>query len=336
MTSRREPGKPAAGGIRQTGNPYWHARSLSGWRREILQLSPGNFTGVVREVCGAGFCVAEESLSCSAFHVGPAYPEGLTLGVLQEAGATMLWNGVRIGADCLVCAFGDLEMLLRSDRNARLCWLSVPQSGLADYPALRAHAETRTQAAALFLESGGLAQAVRTCVGHFFGRGDAGDSPGGEGLAAMTPRSEDRALAIAEAFQREYLARLPVLAARESHAIRVVRAVRQHLRENPGASVNIPDLCAIAATSERTLRNASEIITGESPITFLRAMRLNQVHRCLLAATSPVRITEIGMRWGFLHMPQFSKDYRNLFGELPSETIRRQLNAVESDGRCST
>jgi transcriptional regulator GlxA family with amidase domain len=35
-------------------------------------------------------------------------------------------------------------------------------------------------------------------------------------------------------------------------------------------------------------------------------------------------LTHIAARWGFEHMGRFAQGYRELFGERPSETIRRK------------
>jgi len=34
-------------------------------------------------------------------------------------------------------------------------------------------------------------------------------------------------------------------------------------------------------------------------------------------------VTNEAARWGFLHFGRFAQEYRALFGELPSETLRR-------------
>ena len=149
--------------VRAGDNPYRHARALGGWRREILQLSAGPFAGRVSEVAGGGCRSAAEFLSRSAFHIGPAYPGGLTLGVVDGAGGA-LWNGVRVGSDCVLCAFGDLEMVLRTYDNACLHWLFVPQAALAGYRALRELVDAQKHAAALCLSDRGLAERLRRCA----------------------------------------------------------------------------------------------------------------------------------------------------------------------------
>jgi AraC family ethanolamine operon transcriptional activator len=35
------------------------------------------------------------------------------------------------------------------------------------------------------------------------------------------------------------------------------------------------------------------------------------------------RVADIAIRWGFWHMGQFARDYRAMFGELPSETLKK-------------
>jgi len=36
-----------------------------------------------------------------------------------------------------------------------------------------------------------------------------------------------------------------------------------------------------------------------------------------------VTIAEVAMRWSFWHLGRFSESYRQLFKELPSETLKR-------------
>ena len=40
------------------------------------------------------------------------------------------------------------------------------------------------------------------------------------------------------------------------------------------------------------------------------------------AFEQPVTVAEVAGRWGFWHMGQMAADYRKLFDELPSQTLR--------------
>jgi len=51
-------------------------------------------------------------------------------------------------------------------------------------------------------------------------------------------------------------------------------------------------------------------------------MKLNAIRRELQQSNGTSDyISEIAMRWGFLHFGRFSEDYRRLFGERPRDTL---------------
>lgn len=86
----------------------------------------------------------------------------------------------------------------------------------------------------------------------------------------------------------------------------------------------VADLCEATGLPERTLRYVVAEQYGTSPVRLLRSRRLCQVHRALLeSANSEQSVAAVGFRCGFRHMGQLAADYRALFGELPSETLRR-------------
>lgn len=47
----------------------------------------------------------------------------------------------------------------------------------------------------------------------------------------------------------------------------------------------------------------------------------------LAAGRDPeVRITEVAMRWGFVHPSRFAQQYKQRYRELPSATVRRRTS----------
>lgn len=66
-----------------------------------------------------------------------------------------------------------------------------------------------------------------------------------------------------------------------------------------------------------------------SPVTYLRALRLNQV-RTELRRECTATVGEIAARWGFWHPSRFAADYRAMFGELPSATRRPQALGTQA------
>lgn len=90
------------------------------------------------------------------------------------------------------------------------------------------------------------------------------------------------------------------------------------------ALIKVRDLAIVSGACERTLERAFLEYFGIGPKSYLLALRLNRVRRALLAADPRCTTVEnIAVRWGFWHMSQFARDYRKLFDELPSTTLKR-------------
>jgi AraC-like DNA-binding protein len=90
--------------------------------------------------------------------------------------------------------------------------------------------------------------------------------------------------------------------------------------------LHISALCRTLETSERTLRKAFHKIRGLPPCRHLRMLRLSQARRALLSADcKAVTVTEIATGFGFVELGRFSVEYRQLFGESPSQTLHHAL-----------
>lgn len=103
---------------------------------------------------------------------------------------------------------------------------------------------------------------------------------------------------------------------------RVIDYLTVHSRQLP----TIADLCKIAGLSERSLEYGFQEYLGVTPVRYLRIVRLNGVKRDLMSSYSDnVKIVDIALKWGFVELGRFAGEYRQLFGELPSETRRSLL-----------
>ena len=105
---------------------------------------------------------------------------------------------------------------------------------------------------------------------------------------------------------------------------RIVNRVLDYVDSDLSVTRSIPELCRIAEVDERTLRNYFYNYFSISPKKYLNCYRLNVVRKALLTLdTAQVQIADTANMAGFWHMGQFAADYRKLFGELPSETLRK-------------
>jgi transcriptional regulator GlxA family with amidase domain len=85
------------------------------------------------------------------------------------------------------------------------------------------------------------------------------------------------------------------------------------------------ELCATANVSERTIQNAFKDIMGMSPLTYLHRLRLHRARDELRKANrNSTTVTDVAMNWGFWHFGEFSRTYKNCFGEVPSSTLSRE------------
>jgi AraC family ethanolamine operon transcriptional activator len=97
-------------------------------------------------------------------------------------------------------------------------------------------------------------------------------------------------------------------------------AARANLEQNVG----IGELCRIAAVERRTLARAFHADHGTTPLRYLRTLRLNRARQALLAPCAGRKtVTEVATRFRFRELGRFALNYRTMFGEAPSETLRR-------------
>lgn len=74
--------------------------------------------------------------------------------------------------------------------------------------------------------------------------------------------------------------------------------------------------------SERNLRNLFSSQLGIAPLEYIKAYKLTQVYLQLKQKDNSLSITDVANQFGFNHLGQFTKDYKLLWHELPSETIK--------------
>jgi AraC-like DNA-binding protein len=105
---------------------------------------------------------------------------------------------------------------------------------------------------------------------------------------------------------------------------RIVAQFEEFLEANSDQPLYLAEICAALGVAERTLRAACEAHLGMGPIRYLALRRMHLVRRALLRADpSKTNVTRIATDHGFWELGRFSVSYRELFGESPSESLRR-------------
>jgi AraC-like DNA-binding protein len=106
---------------------------------------------------------------------------------------------------------------------------------------------------------------------------------------------------------------------------RALTTALDYISSHEGERVTIREICDDTKVAVRTLERAFKEHFGIGPKAYLIRRRLSGARDALVRDDGPTAIVDVANEWGFWHMGQFAKDYRALFGELPSETLGRHI-----------
>lgn len=106
-----------------------------------------------------------------------------------------------------------------------------------------------------------------------------------------------------------------------------VRRVEAYIEANWDHAIAIEDLVDIAGVSARTLFKAFKRWRGFSPFGFAKRVRLERSRLLLSTRGRSVSVTGVAVACGFSNLGHFAREYRELFGEPPSQTLARSRSA---------
>ncbi|PCM43073.1 DNA-binding protein [Marinobacter sp. ANT_B65] len=113
---------------------------------------------------------------------------------------------------------------------------------------------------------------------------------------------------------------------------RRLRRAIEKIEQNPGWEFNLEELARYAGASERNLYYLMKNNTGMTPYRFYQRQRLIRVRRRLVdCQASEAHISRYAADEGFSHLGRFAALYREHFGELPSQTVRRRQHLYEAE-----
>lgn len=101
--------------------------------------------------------------------------------------------------------------------------------------------------------------------------------------------------------------------------------IAEYIERNLKQDIGIEQLAQQASMSLRSLYGLFERNAGTTPKHYIRQKKLERIRRNLSDPDCSVRnITELALEYGFVHLGRFSESYKALFGELPSDTLKRR------------
>lgn len=295
------------------------------WDLEFSQLSHGKFQADFVFTGDMDIQIAETRFNCTLLQRG-AVPNGFTFAVHHPDSAPILWRYLDFPANGIIVF----------PENKEHQGISHP----CHHPFIVTISETFLYTVAKEIGLPDLGQFVikgeiRLCappsirrIQNFLGTLCNRLRHGGEAcvktvLDHATKWNVARLLLQALARSIQIRSRKRNFSRRKQIADRVMGCVDADLGQPP----NLSELCHIAGVDERTLRNIFYERFLLSPMKYIKYHRLNAVRSALKEMdTRKCSIADIANEKGFWHMGQFASDYKFLFGELPSQTLKRKGN----------
>jgi transcriptional regulator GlxA family with amidase domain len=104
----------------------------------------------------------------------------------------------------------------------------------------------------------------------------------------------------------------------------IIERFEELIATKRGQPLPLAEICEATGVSERTLRIHCRTHLGMSPVHYLWRRRMQLAREALMRADpTQATVTAIATEYGFCELGRFSVEYRELFGESPSVSLRR-------------
>lgn len=312
-------GAGSSGGLtRRFAEPEDFGSALLGGQFEYMPVHKEPFAATLR-VLQVGDMVVQQADTSGHIVRGGVSPGMAVLMLYQQiASHRARVNGTEVAATEVVLAVGGAEITGFNPQPLSWGALALPLAMLEELAEL-APPQLRVQGALSVLtippeRAARLAAAV-AAAGDMAENLPAGlSAPGSAGGMAMSLREE-----VAEALTAQAGIRSRPRAV--AQALRLVAAAEDFMQARLARPVYTEELCAALGVSARRLHDAFRAALGMSPHAYLKSRRLLLARRALQSQSDgPELVKSVALDHGFWHLGHFARDYRALFGELPSET----------------
>jgi len=302
-----------------------HAASLVDWNLSYDQLGRGSFEGQFTDIRLPGIQVFYESTNQPVRQRGTLTKDSIGFAFMVSHQGCGALNGLRVDSESLLACRGT-DIDLRTPKHCQMAGLvldaplldaAAHQWGI-DQHALRpsgvAHLELKGAAGAR------LRQAIHDTLDL------ANDTAGNIDALTSLHWREELLDALSGVLQTT---RAVGDVRRANERTRLINDACQLMLNNAreGTPQSVGEVCRQIGVSPRKLAYCFQEVLGLSVLDYLKALRLNTVRRELRqSASSETSVYDVATRHGFWHFGRFSVEYRQHFGERPSDTLRQQKN----------
>lgn len=295
-----------------------HYRAQPGkWRVEVTQLEKGKFGSRIRSVEFPGIIAYHNQWDCPALIHGQS-PEGWLMfgGMVDPDRASVTWCGNRLDHQRFAATGDSQEIEFSFEYHASNVVVLIEPRMLAQVVGEESVAILRRTK---HLEAGPagsrLVESVRDMLSRVEAQPDLLNRP------AIVARAVSILMSSVEDFFTEM--NLGRGEPQASSRGKIVHAAILHVHRS-GNPTSAWEMAQAVGVSQKTLELAFREVMNTTPGKYLALTRLNHAHHALAHADkATASVIEIALNLGFTHMGRFASAYRELFGELPSDTLSR-------------
>lgn len=296
-----------------------HAHAQGDWQLRYEQLSEGAFHGRLHRVTLPGLTLLREDTRLALRQRGHLSPEAYGFAMPLADRTDLFFNGQRVPEHAVMCGRGD-DIDMTTPVDFSLIAIVADRSLLEPlwermyYKPLASWLERQMVLRTTAVKAGALRDLHLTAL----------DQAGA--LALRQPEAQTLRQ-LRDEILIEWIEALPAQVDTSGldtlqRRKRMVDQACELMLSRSDEPLSILEVCSQVGISRRKLNYCFHDVLGTTPVKYLRAVRLNGVRRDLKRAASSETVQDIATRWGFWHLSQFAQDYRRLFGELPSATLR--------------
>lgn len=313
---------------RETSDVLEQEEALPFWSQDYTQLDKGAFSGAVSSVACHGVQIFRETMNRAVDQIACAPSDSYVIGLPTIIEGDASWGLQPVSEkNSLITLDKNAELLFRTSHLSEITMAVISSERLETYAAEVECIDLRDLMKKVNPVEPIPAATVRHMQSLLVGGSRYISKKHENGEAHQSWRHfEDELMATclqallraSECPSRNYDFRI------HRH---IVDRVRLTALSNHGESLTIGDLCTALRISRRTLNHAFIRVLGITPVTYIRNLRLQQIRAELQFQPFQVTtIADVAAKWGFWHMSLFSRYYRELFGECPSDTLDKARN----------
>lgn len=302
------------------------AQGVEGWSQEYHQLTPGPFQGGIEYIGLPEASLFFETFNQRVHQAGVLTPGCIAFSHLIESGEEGWLSGVPIGPHSAVLLRPGAEFHFRTPRQATVATVVVSTAiahGLAERLGVSESLEQALRVGVMPLRPAA-SRALRrvSCDIRTIARCAVSPPgvPAGSHVACDTLLASW--LSTLDKDPSQFKALVP---SNHQQRRRIVAEAYHYIRHHLGSPLSVLDVCRHVRVHQRVLEYCFREAFELTPVAYLRHLRLHEARRALSCDVGPVPVIgDVAAAFGFWHLSRFSADYKRLFGELPSDTLRRR------------